>query len=653
MKLIKNILVIGLVLLSLSSCKKDPPPVLTISVQNLSLGNISPSETISVESNYPWKLTCDASWISFTPSTGDGNATVTITAQDNLTEDERNANLIFTIGKEGSSTFLRKVVRATQSFPQLNLDIELLSFEKDNSTKSFTVNSNTSWSVEVSSGASWITSNKTSGTGNSQISVTASANTGGDRTAEIKLNYAGKYKALRILQKRAVNNPPQAPVMLSPVNNASNLSRLAHFRWEKSADLDNDQVKYELQVSEVSTFTEGAQTSTFQTDTLLQYYSPVLLKENTTYYWRVIAIDSYNERTVSSSYNFTTGTQGGYINGEYRIAFSNSAGTYPNELVFTGDGYVIGDFVDGGKFDQDMNEGIEAFFSVEPYKSYRKYFKVYKLAAYSEDSGVTQTDIGIIKNTAFNTIFKGGSSMEANDERVFEMVETIPEVRGKLTNTLVVLVVNQDRYAGTCWMWSDGKAIAISPTSRDERSTYHYRNIINHEAGGHGFGRLADEYITSVNKDKSITDTEKSSLQNWVKWGFYPNVDLTSDFNNIKWKHFIGKDGYAVGAIEGGYYFTYGVWRPETASCMIDNRQYYNAPSREQMVKRILRTAAGVRVSDYLNGNITPIQNDPYTLDEFVRLDVKKTEASTLFYTKSFNPLTFRQLAPPVMIEVR
>ncbi|MDD2492205.1 MAG: BACON domain-containing carbohydrate-binding protein, partial [Bacteroidales bacterium] len=162
MKLIKNILIIGLVLLSLSSCKKDPPPVLTISVQNLSLGNISPSETISVESNYPWKLTCDASWISFTPSTGDGNATVTITAQDNLTEDERNANLIFTIGKEGSSTFLRKVVRATQSFPQLNLDIELLSFEKDNSTKSFTVNSNTSWSVEVSSGASWITSNKTS-----------------------------------------------------------------------------------------------------------------------------------------------------------------------------------------------------------------------------------------------------------------------------------------------------------------------------------------------------------------------------------------------------------------------------------------------------------------------------------------------------------
>ena len=176
---------------------------------------------------------------------------------------------------------------------------------------------------------------------------------------------------------------------------------------------------------------------------------------------------------------------------------------------------------------------------------------------------------------------------------------------------------------------------------------------MNHEAGGHGFGRLADEYVTSANKDKTITDSEKTSLQNWVKYGFYPNVDLTSDLNNIKWKHFVGKAGYSVAAHEGGFYFTYGVWRPESSSCMIDNRQYYNTPSREHIVKRILRTAHNARVSEYVNGVLTPIPNDPYNLDEFVRLDVKKTEAGVQFYTKSFNPLTFNQLAPPVMVEVK
>lgn len=653
MKIFLKILVLSIATLFLNSCEKDPPPILNISLSSLSLGNVSASQTISIESNYAWKLTCDATWITFSPSTGDGNATITVVAQDNLTEDDRNANLIFTLGKEGSKNFIRKVVRATQSFPQLNIDIESITFEKENSTKPLTINSNTNWTVQIPSSSNWITTDKTAGTGNVQLNITASANTAGDRNAEIKLNYAGKSKILRIIQKRAVNNLPQAPLLVYPINNVVNIPRLASFRWEKSTDPDKDVVKYELQLSEINTFADGPQTSTYQADTLLFYNPPLLLKENTKYYWRVIAKDIYNDKAVSSTYSFTTGTQGGYTNGEYRVAFSNTAGAYPNELVFTGDGYVISDFVDGGKFDQDMNEGIEAFFSVEPYKTYRKYFKVYKLAAYSQDSGVTQTDKGIIKNTAFNTVFKGGSSMEANDERVFQLAETIPAINGRLNNVLIVLVVNQDRYAGTCWMWSDGKAIAISPTSRDTRGTYHYRNIINHEAGGHGFGRLADEYITTANKDKTITDTEKTSLQNWVKYGFYPNVDLTSDLINIKWKHFVGRTGYAVGAFEGAYYFTYGVWRSETSSCMIDNRQYYNASSREHIVKRILRTAAGVRVSDYLNGVLTPIQNDPFNFENFVSLDSKKTEASSIFYTKSYNPLTFQQLAPPVMINVR
>lgn len=69
-------------------------------------------------------------------------------------------------------------------------------------------------------------------------------------------------------------------------------------------------------------------------------------------------------------------------------------------------------------------------------------------------------------------------------------------IQGKLQNTLVVLVVNEDRYAGTRWMFSDGRALAICPNSRDTRSNY-YKSIVNHEAGGHGFGRLADEYVTS------------------------------------------------------------------------------------------------------------------------------------------------------------
>ncbi|OJV19068.1 MAG: hypothetical protein BGO30_07030 [Bacteroidetes bacterium 41-46] len=658
---------LGLALLMLfASCKKDPPPVLNLSVSSIEVHNNQGSGTVNISANAQWSSSSTVSWLTISPSSGSGDATVTITAQDNLSRSNRSGSVIFTIGQEGKTNYLKKILSVNQSLSQLTLDLTQLSFEKSAGSKTVKITSNTKWNVTIPSQSSWLTANSLTGNNNADLILTASENTGGDRSSKVLVAYGDTVRTIEVLQKRALNNNPTQPQLSYPSNSATGVSRLVQCQWSASTDADQDKVKYSLEISDNSAFSgaDGKFLKTYDAGQINSFSIPELLKENTKFYWRVTASDDFQGKSTSSVFSFTTGAAGGYMDGEYRVAFSNSAGTYPNEIIFIGDGYIIPDFVDGGKFDQDMDEGIEAFFAVEPYKTYRNHFKVYKLAAYSKESGATQTDRGIVKETAFSTVFKGGSSMETDDVKIFELVsQKIPGmqddnpyysgIQGKVQNTLIVLVVNEDRYAGTCWMWSDGRAIAICPTSRDTRGTYHYRNVVNHEAGGHGFGRLADEYITSANKDKTITDTEKSSFQQWVKYGFYPNVDLTSDLNAIKWKHFVGKEGYAVGAHEGAYYFTFGAWRPEPSSCMIDNRQYYNAPSRENIVKRILRTAAGVRASDYLNGVLTPIQNDPYNFNDFVSRDVKKTEAATLFYTKSYNPLTFQQLAPPVLIEVK
>ena len=663
LKIIKLPLFLSLFIL-LTQCKPDPLPVLNLSASEVSVQNTNGTAEISVSSNDQWVTQITGSWLSITPTSSKGDAVVKITAQNNFTSSERSASVIFTMGQEGKKNYLRKIVTVKQSFSQLTIDKNYLDFEKVQGSVTVKITSNISWTISIPSESSWITANSTSGSASADVTFTVSANPGRDRTANIVLSYGDTLNTIKIFQKRAVNSPPAVVSPIHPQNNLTDIPRILEFSWESAFDADYDQIKYQIELSESVNFPDGNTTLRFSTDTLRRYATPSLLKESTKYYWRVTASDSYGAKTVSSAFTFTTGTKGGYANGESRVAFFNTNGLIANEIVFVGDGYTIADFVDGGKFDQDMNEGIDAFFSVEPYKSYKQYFRVYKLAAYSKDSGATQLDKGIVKETAFSTVFKGGSSMESDDEKVFEFVSVNVEgmedtnpyysgIQGKLQNTLVVLVVNENRYAGTCWMFSDGRALAICPNSRDTRSNYHYKSIVNHEAGGHGFGRLADEYVTSANRDKTITDSEKTSLQNWVKYGFYPNVDLTSDLNNIKWKHFVAKAGYAVTAHEGGFYFTYGVWRPESSSCMIDNRQYYNSPSREHIVKRILRTAHNARVSEYVNGVLTPIPNDPYNFDEFVRLDVKKTEAGIQFYTKSFNPLTFNQLAPPVMVEVK
>jgi len=65
---------------------------------------------------------------------------------------------------------------------------------------------------------------------------------------------------------------------------------------------------------------------------------------------------------------------------------------------------------------------------------------------------------------------------------------------------------------------------------------------------------------------------------------------------------------------------------------MIFNEPYFNAPSREAMVKKILT-----------NSGYT------YDFEGFVINDIEKIPAITVqVYTKSVNPLLFVPLAPPV-----
>ena len=664
-----NITSIFLFVLLLTGCVKDPPPVLTPSAMQVDVPNMQATGTLSITSNAKWSAQATGSWFTISPSSGDGDGVITITAQNNVTNYSRTGSIILTTGVSGNTNYLRKIVTVTQSFSQLSVDYDNISFEKDAGSKIVRVTANTPWTLQIPSSASWLSVNTASGSTGADLTFTVQANTAGDRTAKVTFTYGDTTKVINMLQKRAVNASPTAVQALTPVNLSVNNSRLIACTWTPSTDTDNDRITYTFEVSDNIGFLsgDGKLLKTIATDSIPKAIIPELLKENTKFYWRVTAADAYSGKSVSQTFSFTTGTNGGYTDGEYKVAFNNVSGANPNEIIFLGDGYTVEDYVDGGKFDQDMTTGINAFFNVEPYKSYKSYFKVYKVAAYSQDSGVTQLDKSIVKKTAFSVVFKGSSSMDADKFAVFKYAQKVPgmestniyatqadQIKGKLQNTLVVLVVNQDRYAGTNWSYSDGKGISICPVSTSTKAGVNFKNVVNHEAGGHGFGRLADEYISSENQGKTIPEENKTNFKAWVTYGFYSNVDVTNDQLFLRWKHFLGKTGYdAVGAFEGALYYSLGAWKPESSSCMVFNEPYYNAPSRESIVKRILRTAAGTRVIEYVDNVYTPIPNDPYSLDAFVAKDVQKSPSgAAALLTKSVNPLTFVPLAPPVMIRV-
>lgn len=258
-------------------------------------------------------------------------------------------------------------------------------------------------------------------------------------------------------------------------------------------------------------------------------------------------------------------------------------------IVLLGDGFNAKDIA-SGKYLKDIKQEVEYFFGIEPYKTYRDYFNVYTAIPLSTESGVGT--VNTIRYNRFNTTFTGGVGLKADYDEVFDYALGAPTVnKGNLNQTLIIMVPNSTDYGGICQMWEDGSTIAFCP-----QSTYGYpldtRGVIQHEAGGHGFGKLGDEYIYH----NAFIDFCGCSCCGHVlefnaakSLGWFDNLELTGKMHSVGWSHLIFDDRYSdiVDIYEGGYMHNRGVFRSEPNSCMNNDIPYYSTISRESIVKRI------------------------------------------------------------------
>jgi hypothetical protein len=262
-------------------------------------------------------------------------------------------------------------------------------------------------------------------------------------------------------------------------------------------------------------------------------------------------------------------------------------------IFIVGDGYDAKE-ISEGKLMKDMQDEIAYFFDIEPYKTYRDYFNVYTGIAISTESGVGT--VNTIRYNRFNTTFTGGVGLRADYDALFsyaKRAETISD--GNIDQTLIIVVPNSTDYGGICQMWESGAAIAFCP-----KSTYGYpldsRGVIQHEAGGHGFGKLGDEYIYhNVFIDFCDCTCCGHVLKfNFAKsYGWYDNLELTGKMHEVGWSHLIFDPRYSdiVDIYEGGFMHSRGVFRSEQNSCMNNDIPYYSTISRESIVRRIKRYA--------------------------------------------------------------
>lgn len=257
-------------------------------------------------------------------------------------------------------------------------------------------------------------------------------------------------------------------------------------------------------------------------------------------------------------------------------------------IIMMGDGFINSDMGRNGKYENYLSGIADYILSVEPFKSYRDYFTFYFVNAVSKEEGISNEMS--TKNTVFSTTvgLENSAGMALNQRLCYEYAEKTG-ITGD--NGAILMIANTNDLGGSSGgRWREGGFAAITLTND-------YKNVVLHELG-HAFAWLGDEYISAPNQIFTGSwDVEHQA-------GMRLNIDNTNNPEKVIWKHFIGHPNYPMVGLYEGALWGKGIWRPEKKSCMDDNRPYFNAPSREAIVKRIKKLA-----------------KEQYSWDEFVSKD--------------------------------
>lgn len=263
-----------------------------------------------------------------------------------------------------------------------------------------------------------------------------------------------------------------------------------------------------------------------------------------------------------------------------------------------------------------MKKTLENLFTEEPAKSLRDYFNVYAVTAVSKNNS-----FGDGYETAFDCKLRGGGTTEIYNGDELKIMEYAQSVEGiNLQETLVVIILNTPTYAGTTYFGyvdsSTNKAvefaIAYCPVIENLESEK-FKQVLVHEAIGHGFAKLEDEY--DYEEQGVIPSSQMEQIRKLQTLGWAQNVDFTESRTEVLWANFLADERYAsenLGIFQGACTYTTGAYRPSEESMMRSNIQGFNAPSRKSIYDRIIKVGME-REATYEDFVAYDLQHKPQT----------------------------------------
>ena len=251
---------------------------------------------------------------------------------------------------------------------------------------------------------------------------------------------------------------------------------------------------------------------------------------------------------------------------------STGASSARIDVVIVAEGYTA---AERSKFISDAKAFTTYMLSTDnktlndPFATYAALVNAKAVFVASSQSGY-DTDTTTV-NTAFDARAYGsdGRLVYGNESKVYSALSGLSGD----ARDIVIVLINSSQYGGA------GGSVAWATAG----NPYSYE-VALHEIG-HSFAGLEDEYT-----DPALTETFPLSGLNSV------HVATTSDTARVPWKQWIGyTDGLGtVGAYEGGYYRSTGVWRATQTSKMLTLDTAFSAPQKEAFIDRFYALTSGL-----------------------------------------------------------
>lgn len=289
---------IGLFILGfmLVSCSNDDDQVLSLSTNSVSVSLLGDKLTFSVTSNVTWGVSIADKWAKVDTNYGNGDATITLTIDENDSNESRNTTLYVSCG-----SLTEQIAISQGSF---TLSSTEMVFNNSGTPQQLTITSEYSWTASISAEAAWCGVDILSGNGDGTITLTPTTYTNRElRNGKIIFTCLEKEFELVVRQEIDNNQAPSTPTLLAPTNNAKNVVLPVILRWSPSTDADGDAVTYYLYMSnDGKTWGEpvGETTNTQISHTIDNIDKPTL------FYWKVVAKDLFGSKSESEIYNFTS-----------------------------------------------------------------------------------------------------------------------------------------------------------------------------------------------------------------------------------------------------------------------------------------------------------------------------------------------------------